>query len=368
MINISSSITSGQVAGNGQFTKKVQQLLNDNVGGQSKTLLTTSCTHALEMSAILLDLQAGDEVIVPSFTFVSSALAFVMHGGTPVFADIRPDTLNIDENRLESLITPRTRAIVVVHYAGVACEMDTIMEIASRHNLVIIEDNAHGLFGKYRQRSLGSIGHMATQSFHESKNFTCGEGGALIVNDSDYFERAEIIWEKGTNRANFFRGQVDKYTWIDKGSSYLLADILAACLYGQLAHSEEIQGKRKAAWDFYYEELADWAADTGVVLPHVPAECDQAYHMFYVLMPTESLRSELMRFLRTKGISTTFHYIPLHDSPMGEGYCSDHTDCEVTSSVSGRLMRLPFFTDITRQDQRLVVKAIREFRSGRNPA
>jgi len=315
------------------------------------------------MSAILLDLEPGDEVIVPSFTFVSGALAFCMHGAKVVFADIRSDTLNIDESKLEGLITERTRAILPVHYAGVGCEMDSIMKIAHKHDLTVIEDNAHGLYGKYRGRNLGTIGHMATQSFHETKNITCGEGGALILNDPGYIERAEIIRDKGTNRASFFRGEVDKYTWIDKGSSYVMSDILAAILFGQLEKSKKIQQRRKEIWDFYNEHLASWAKKNGVRIPIVPDYCEQAYHMFYLLMPDLSTRIELIRYLKQNDISAVFHYVPLHNSKMGSAlWCAKNNPCDITSDVSDRLVRLPFYFDLTDEQLTSVVNAIQNFK------
>src|SRR4051812_46316202 len=266
----------GQIAGDQTFTKKCHALLEQTLG-VPKALLTTSCTHALEMSALLLEIGAGDEVIVPSFTFVSTVNAFVLRGAKPVFCDIRPDTLNLDEAKLEALITPRTKAIVPVHYAGVACEMNAIMKIASRHNVAIVEDNAHGLFGTYRGRYLGTFGCLATQSFHETKNFTCGEGGALVINDASLIDRAEIIREKGTDRSRFFRGAVDKYTWVDVGSSYVMSDVLAAFLYGQLELRDAVQARRRALWTRYHEELTTWAAAHDAARPVVPAECENAY-------------------------------------------------------------------------------------------
>ncbi|MCI0562151.1 MAG: dTDP-4-amino-4,6-dideoxygalactose transaminase, partial [Nitrososphaera sp.] len=266
----------------------------------------TSCTHALEMAALLLDIRPGDEVIIPSFTFVSAANAFVLRGARPVFADIRPDTLNIDESQLEGLITPRTKAIVVMHYGGVGCEMDAIMEIAGRHGVAVVEDNAHGLFGKYRGRYLGTFGCLATLSFHETKNFSCGEGGALLINDAALVERAEIIREKGTDRSRFFRGQVDKYTWVDVGSSYLSSDLLAAFLYAQLEAREEIQARRRRIWHGYYEQLQEWAAANEVGLPWVPAHCEQSYHLFYLLMPSPEARQALIAHLKERGFWRCF--------------------------------------------------------------
>lgn len=353
-------VNGGWISGGGIYTAKSEKLLKEQLNINGNVLLTTSCTHALEMAAILLDLQDGDEVIVPSYTFVSTALAFYMHGAKPVFADIRPDTLNLDESKLESLITSRTRAIVPVHYAGVGCEMDVIMRLAEKYCLVVIEDNAHGLYGKYKGRRLGTIGHMATQSFHETKNISCGEGGALVINDDQYFERAEIIREKGTDRSKFFRGQVDKYTWVDKGSSYGLSDLLAAFLCAQLGQSEIIQQGRKKIWDIYNDELTNWASNNGVGLPNVPDYCDQAYHMYYLIMPDLDSRTRYISFLLEKGINAVFHYQSLHLSPMGKeiGY---KEECEVTEDVSNRVVRLPFFNGMSEADIYRVIKETKSF-------
>lgn len=357
---ISQTIHHGHSAGDGEFTKKCRKLLEDALG-VPKVLLTTSCTDALEMSAVLLDIKPGDEVIVPSFTFVSTINAFVMRGAKPVFVDVRPDTLNMDETRLESRITPRTKVIVPVHYAGVGCEMDAINSIAEKYSIPIIEDNAHGLFGKYKGRHLGTFGSLATQSFHETKNFTCGEGGALIINDQRLIERAEIIREKGTNRSRFFRGQVDKYTWVDIGSSYLPSDILAAFLYAQLEAREEIQKKRRHIWEMYHERLEAWAEEGGVQLPKVPAHCEQAYHMFYLLLPSLTYRQALIEHLKSRDILSVFHYLPLHLSDMGRQFGGREGDCPVTEDVSDRLLRLPYYNDLTEEDQETVVEAILEF-------
>jgi dTDP-4-amino-4,6-dideoxygalactose transaminase len=348
------------ISGDGPFTKKSHALLEQALG-VPKILLTTSCTHALEMSALLLELKDGDEVIVPSFTFVSTINAFVLRGAKAVFADIRPDTLNMDESRLEALITPKTRAIVVVHYAGVACEMDTIMEIANRHNIPVIEDNAHGLFGKYKGKYLGTFGVLATQSFHETKNFTSGEGGALLINDPKYIEDAEILREKGTNRSRFFRGQVDKYTWVNVGSSYLPSDLLAAFLFAQLEEREQIQSRRQQIWETYYKELGAWAEENNVQMPFVPAHCEQTYHMFYLLFPNLEKRQAAIAYLKARDILAVFHYLPLHLSPMGEKYGGKPGDCEVTEQVSDQLLRLPFYTNMTIEEQMQVVTALKEF-------
>src|SRR5215475_7320982 len=298
---IAEAVKRGQISGDGYFTKQCHKLLEESLG-VPKVLLTTSCTHALEMSALLLDIQPGDEIICPDFTFVSTINAFVLRGARPVFVDVRADTLNLNETMLEAAITPRTKAILVVHYGGVGCEMDAIMEIANRHGIPVVEDNAHGLYAKYKGRNLGTIGAMATQSFHETKNFQCGEGGALLINDPQYAERAEIIREKGTNRSRFFRGQVDKYTWVDVGSSYLPSDILAAFLFAQLQAWQEIQMKRKKIWDYYYESLWDSANKYGFVLPTIPPHCEQSYHMFYVLLRDLKQRQGLIAHFMSRGI------------------------------------------------------------------
>lgn len=329
--------------------------------GVPRVLLTTSCTHALEMAALLLDVQSGDDVIVPSFTFVSTANAFVLRGARPIFIDIHPDTLNLDETQLERLITARTRAIVPVHYAGVGCAMDAIMAMAARHEIVVVEDNAHGLFGRYRGRWLGTFGALATQSFHETKNITCGEGGALLINDERFVERAEILREKGTNRGRFFRGQVDKYSWVDVGSSYLPSDMLAAFLLAQLEACDRIQAYRKAIWERYHAELGEWATGNGVRLPSVPPDCDQAYHMFYLLLPSLAARQALIAHLKERGILAVFHYLPLHLSPMGQAFGGKPGDCPVTEQVSDRILRLPFFNDLSIGEQTEVIAAVCQF-------
>jgi dTDP-4-amino-4,6-dideoxygalactose transaminase len=326
-----------------------------------KALLTTSCTHALEMAAILLDVKPGDEVIVPAFTFVSTINAFVLRGARPVFCDIRPDTLNMDEAQLERLISPRTRAIVPVHYAGVGCEMDAIMALAERHGVAVVEDNAHGLFGSYKGRYLGTFGALATQSFHETKNFHCGEGGALLINDPALIDRAEIIREKGTNRSRFFRGQVDKYSWVDIGSSYLPSDILAAFLYAQLEERDNIQRRRRRIWEYYQQHLQEWAARHDVRLPVIPSHCEQSYHMFYLVLPTLEVRQKLIAFLKEQGILSVFHYLPLHLSDMGVRFGGKPGDCPVTEAVSDRLLRLPFYNELDERDQERVVEAIQRF-------
>lgn len=359
---IREAVQLGHISGDGVFTEKCRTLLEGALG-VSRVLLTTSCTHALEMAALLVGIEPGDEIIVPSFTFVSTANAFVLRGARPVFIDIRPDTLNLDEARLESLITPRTRAIVPVHYAGVGCEMDAILDVARRHGVAVIEDNAHGLFGRYRGRYLGTFGCLASQSFHETKNFSCGEGGALLVNDPRYVERAEIIREKGTNRSRFFRGQVDKYTWVDAGSSYLPSDLLAAFLYAQLEAREQIQATRRRVWNYYSTRLRGWAEEAGVRLPLVPPHCEHPYHMFYLLLPSLAHRQALIAHLQARGILSVFHYLPLHLSDMGRRFGGKPGDCPVAEDVSDRLLRLPFYNDLSEEDQAFVVSAITEFDS-----
>jgi len=360
LLYVAEAIIKGHASGDGAFTRKCHTLLEAELGVQ-RALLTTSCTHALEMAALLLDIQPGDEVIVPSFTFVSTVNAFVLRGAVPVFADIRPDTLNIDEGQIERLITPRTKAIVVVHYAGVACEMDAILAIARRHDVPVVEDNAHGLFARYKNQYLGTFGCLAAQSFHETKNISCGEGGALLINHPFYVERAEILREKGTNRSRFYRGQVDKYTWVDVGSSYLPSDLLAAYLYAQLEAWESIQKKRKLVWATYAAGLADWARGCGVGLPIVPEHCEQSYHMFYLLLPSLSRRQALIEHLKRRGILSVFHYLPLHLSEMGAKFGGVDGQCPVTESVCDRLLRLPFYNDLTEADQNDVIESVCSF-------
>jgi dTDP-4-amino-4,6-dideoxygalactose transaminase len=358
---ISQAILERHASGNGPFTRRCQEVLRQMLGA-TKVLLTTSCTDALEMAAVLLDIEPGDEVIVPAFTFVSTPNAFVLHGARPVFADIRPDTLNMDESGIERLITARTKAIVPVHYAGVGCEMEAIAAIAARHGVAVVEDNAHGLCGAYRGKALGSFGALATLSFHETKNFACGEGGALVVNDPRHVDRAEIIWEKGTDRSRFFRGQVDKYTWVDVGSSHLPSDILAAFLYAQLEARDGVQGARRRLWERYRETLGGWADREGVTLPVVPRHCDQAYHMFYLVMPTSDSRTALIEHLKAQQMTAVFHYLPLHLSPMGRRFGGRPGDCPVTERISDRLLRLPFYNDMTPPEQDSVIRAVTAFR------
>ena len=361
MVYIGQAVERGHLSGDGLFSQMCSNLLEQELGAP-KVLLTTSCTHALEMAALLLDIRPGDEVIVPSFTFTSTINAFVLRGARPVFIDIRPDTLNLDESQLERLISPRTRAIVLVHYAGVGCEMDDILPIAERYGVAVVEDNAHGLLGKYKGKYLGTFGALATQSFHETKNFTCGEGGALLINEPRYIEQAEIIREKGTDRSRFFRGQVDKYTWVGLGSSYLPSDILAAFLYAQLEARQQIQAKRRQIWEYYYSHLCDWAQSNAVRLPWAPSYCDQPYHMFYLVFPSFELRQKVIAHLRERGILAVFHYLPLHLSSMGRQMGGQPGDCPVTERVSDCLLRLPFYNDLTERDQKYIVEAICETR------
>lgn len=358
---LSDSLGSLHIAGDGPYTKRCQAFLEAQTGVR-RALLTTSCTHALEMSAMLASLEPGDEVIVPAFTFVSTANAFAMQGARVKFADIRPDTLNLDEAIVERLIGERTKAIVAVHYAGVACEMDALSELASRRGIALIEDNAHGLFGKYRGRPLGSFGIMSTQSFHETKNFTCGEGGALLLNDDALVARAEILREKGTDRSRFFRGQVDKYTWVDTGSSYVPSDVLAALLLAQFERADEIQAKRRCIWERYAVTLRDWAASNNVGLPFVPAHCEQSFHMFYLILDSLRTRSALISHLAQSGVQAVFHYLPLQRSPRAVELGAA-VECPVTDFVSDRLLRLPFYTDLSTNDQDRVIEAVRSFRA-----
>ncbi len=359
--HIRAAIATPKFSGDGSFSARCHALLEQSLGIQ-KALLTTSCTHALEMAALLLDIGPGDEVIVPSFTFPSAANAFVLRGARPVFVDVRPDTLNIDEAQIDQRITERTKAIFLVHYAGVGCEMDTVMTIARRHAVAVVEDNAHGLYGKYRGRYLGTFGELATLSFHETKNFSCGEGGALLINDARFNERAEILREKGTDRSRFFRGEVDKYTWVDIGSSYLPSDMLAAFLRAQLEHRDQIQSRRQQIWETYARELGPWAEANGARLPIVPSECEQTYHMFYLIMPSFETRQALISHLAGCGILSVFHYLPLHLSPMGLRFGGREGDFPVTEDLSDRLLRFPFFTGMSSSEQSQVIDAVRAFR------
>lgn len=358
------AVAGGHASGDGPFTKRCHEIL-ERVTGAQRALLTTSCTHALEMCGLLLGIAPGDEVIVPSFTFVSTVNAFVLRGARPVFADVRPDTFNLDERLLEGLFTPRTKAVVVVHYAGVACEMDEILAIAARRGVPVVEDNAHGLFGRYRGRPLGSLGVLATQSFHETKNVQCGEGGALLLNDAALVGRAEIVREKGTNRSAFFRGEVDKYTWVDAGSSWLPSDLLAAFLLAQLEARAAIQAKRRAVWERYDAGLRGWATEHGIAAPHVPAHCEQPWHMYYLVLPDLATRERLVAGLRARGVHAVFHYQPLHASPMGRSLGGRPGQCPVTEAAGDRLLRLPFWNDLPETEQDRVIEGVRAVIEGR---
>ena len=360
---IRDAIASMHISGDGAFTRRAEAALQA-VLGSPRVLLTTSCTHALEMAALLLDIGPGDEVAGPSFTFVSSFNAFVLRGARPVFADVRPDTLNLDPASLERVVTSRTRAIVAMHYAGVGCDMDAITAIAARRGIPVVEDNAHGLFGAWRGRPLGTFGVLSALSFHETKNITCGEGGALAINDAALIDRAEILREKGTDRSRFFRGQVDKYSWRDIGSSYVPSDILAAFLFAQLERRDEIQRERRRRWDVYRDELAPWAASHGVGLPAVPDECDQPGHLFYLLLPTGEARDAFISHMRAHQITAVFHYLPLHLSDMGRRFGGRPGDCPVTEHVSPRLVRLPLSAGLTDDEQQRIIAVTREFDVG----
>jgi dTDP-4-amino-4,6-dideoxygalactose transaminase len=357
--SVRTAIANGHISGDGPFARRAEQQLEELLGAP-RVLLTTSGTHSLELAALLLDMGPGDEVIVPSFTFPTTASAFALRGAHIVFGDIRPDTLNLDERRLADLVTERTRAIVVVHYAGVGCEMDAIARIAEEHDLTIVEDNAHGLFGSYRGRPLGTFGRVAAQSFHETKNVTCGEGGAVVLNDPADAERAEILREKGTDRKRFFRGEVDKYTWVDLGSSYVMSDLLAAFLAAQLEQLNSIQMARRLLWERYDAALRDWCERLGVRRPVVPQHCEQSYHMYYLLLPSGLLRDALIAELRDEGILAVFHYLPLDDSTMGRRL-GRSAGCPVTADVSERLVRLPFYTSMTEHEQAAVIDAVTAF-------
>lgn len=351
---VAQAVTYGNIAGDGHFTQTCARLLEERFG-IPQVLMTPSCTAALEMAAMLCDLQPGDEVIMPSFTFVSTANAFVRAGARPVFVDIRPDTLNIDDALIEDAITERTKVIVPVHYAGVGCEMDRIMTIAEKHNLLVVEDAAQGVNAFYNRRALGSIGHLGCYSFHETKNYICGEGGALCINDERFLERAEILRDKGTNRQQFFRGEVDKYTWVDVGSSYVPSEIVCAFLYGQLELLDEIARRRRDIYHLYRERLQPLQAQGLLRLPVIPEECTGNWHMFYLLLPDAPTRDGLLDHLRGEGIHAVFHYVPLHTSPMGRTFGYTPGDLPVTEDLSARLARLPMYYEITRQDQNSVV-------------
>ena len=356
---IAQAVTMGNLAGDGYFTQQCSRLFEQRFGIH-KVLMTPSCTAALEMAAILCDFGPGDEVILPSYTFVSAANALVRVGAKPVFVDVRQDTLNIDENLIEAAITNKTKAIFPVHYAGIACEMDRIMAIASKHKLLVIEDAAQGVGAYYNGRALGSIGHLGTYSFHETKNYICGEGGALCINDPQFIKRAEIIRDKGTNRGQFFRGEVDKYTWVDIGSSYVPSEIACAFLYAQLEMMDAIAERRETIYKQYRKLLKPLEAEGFLSLPHIPEDCESNYHMFYILLPDMETRDALMAHLKECNIGSVFHYIPLHSSPMGRTFGYREGDLPLTEQLSGRLLRLPFYYEMTEEEQVYVVKRIVE--------
>ena len=345
------------ISGSGPFTRDCETLLEQELS-VPRVLLTTSCTHALEMCALLLDIGPGDEVILPSFTFVSTANAFALRGARPVFVDVRDDTLNLDERLIARAMTRRTKAIVLVHYAGVACEMEPILDAASARGIAVVEDNAHGLFGRYRGRLLGTFGALAALSFHETKNVSCGEGGALILNDRRLIERAEIIREKGTNRSRFLRGEVDKYTWMDVGSSYVISDLLAAFLYGQLEVRATIQKRRREIFETYTRLIGEWARTRQSGAPHVPSGCEQPYHMYYVRFRDRTTRQRAIDALRALGILAVSHYVPLHLSPVGRRFGYSPGDLPVTERASEQLLRLPFFPSLTEAEQNTIAATL----------
>jgi len=357
---VAQSVAAMHTSGDGPFTERCREALQTQLGVQT-ALLTPSCTAALEMTALLSGIEPGDEVIVPSFTFVSAVNAYVMRGAVPVFADIRGDTLNLDESLLDSLVTPRTRAVVLTHYAGVACEMDPILAGAERHGIQVVEDNAHGLYGSYRGRKLGSLAPLATLSFHETKNLICGEGGALLINDAALVERAEIIRDKGTDRQRFFRGQVDKYSWVDLGASHVLSDMLAAFLYAQLECREQVMQQRGEVWQRYDAAFRGEVEQHGVRLPTVPEHCEQAYHMYYMLLPTLARRQALIAHLRQRNIHAVFHYVPLHQSTMGRKLGRAPDGCPTSCRVSDTLVRLPFFHGMDAGAQQRVIDEVLSF-------
>jgi dTDP-4-amino-4,6-dideoxygalactose transaminase len=354
------AINGGHSAGNGPFTKKAEMVLGQRLD-VNQALLTTSCTHALEISALLCSLKPGDEVIVPSFTFVSTASAFALYGAKPVFVDSCKDTLNIDPALIEAAITPRTRAVCVVHYGGVACDMDRIVQIANKHGLILIEDNAHGLLSKYRGKYTGSFGSLATQSFHETKNIACGEGGALIVNDDSLIERAEILREKGTNRSQFLKGQVDKYTWVDIGSSWVISDLLAAILFGQLERADEINSRRLQIWDRFHAELMQWSNENKVIQPYVPEECEHVGHVYFLRFQYGEQRTRFINHMKEFEISCVFHYQPLNTSPVGKKFGGFEGQCLVAEQAGECLVRLPLFNSMSDDDQTRVIEATLTF-------
>ena len=357
---IAQAVQSGNLAGDGEFTRKCCDWMETRFGAH-KVILTHSCTAALEMAAILCDIGPGDEVILPSYTFVSTATAFVLRGATPVFVDIRVDSLNLDEKLIEAAITPRTKAIVPVHYAGVACEMDAIMAIADRHDLFVIEDAAQGVDATYNGKYLGTMGHLGCYSFHETKNFISGEGGALVVNDERFAQRAEIVRDKGTNRQRFLRGIVDKYTWVDIGSSYLASELTAAFLYAQLEEADAISAKRLLIWQRYWDGLVELEKRGLLRMPRVPDACEHNAHMFYILIENEDTRDALLQHLREQDIMAVFHYIPLHSSPKGAAVGRCHGELSVTENIAGRLLRLPCYYELDETQQERVTKSVWAF-------
>ena len=358
---VGEAIRNGMISGNGPFTARCERLLERELGVH-RAILTTSCTDALEMTGLLLDLEEGDEVVLPTFTFVSCANAFALRRARPVFVDVLPGSLNLDPEAFARAITPRTRAVLPVHYAGVGCDMDRIGRVASEHGVTVIEDAAHGVFGRWHGRPLASFGRFATLSFHETKNFTCGEGGALVLNDAGDVARAEILRDKGTNRARFGRGEVDKYTWTDLGSSFLPSEILAAFLWAQLEARESIAASRLAVWQRYAHGLADWGARSGVELPARLPGAEPSWHMFQILLPTAEARRRLIDHLAARGILAVFHYVPLHLSTMGRRYGGQPGDCPVAEDAAERLLRLPFFTSLGAAEQDEVIHAVEEVR------
>ncbi len=357
---IHEAIMKRKICGDGEYTKKCSEWLEKQTGSE-KVLLTTSCTHATEMAALLSSIEPGDEVIMPSYTFVSTADAFVLRGAVPVFTDIRPDTMNIDEKMIEAAVTDRTKAIVVVHYAGVACEMDTIMDTAYRHNLIVIEDAAQSLMSSYKGRALGTIGDFGCFSFHETKNYSMGEGGALLIKNKSNIEAAEIIREKGTNRSQFFRGMIDKYTWVEKGSSYLPSELNAAYLYAQLEHADIINKKRLHSYQTYKELLSNLEEQGHIILPYVPESCQHNAHMFYIKVKNLEVRTKLIQFLKLKGIGAAFHYVPLNSSPAGEKYGIFNGADVYTTKESERLVRLPMYYGLKDEEIEYVAGCIKEF-------
>lgn len=361
---IARAVKNQKICGDGEFTKKCNRWIEEKTGTK-KCLLTTSCTHATELAALLLNIKPGDEVIMPSYTFVSTADAFVLRGAVPVFVDIRPDTMNIDEKLIEDAVTDKTKAIVPVHYAGVSCEMDTIMDIAGRHNLYVVEDAAQGIMSSYKGQALGTFGEFGCFSFHETKNYSMGEGGALLIRDESFVERAEIIREKGTNRSQYYRGQVDKYRWVDFGSSYLPSDMNAAYLYAQLEMAEEINNARLAVWNHYYENLVSLADQGRIELPVVPADCVHNAHMFYMKAADMEERTALIDFLKENDILSVFHYIPLHTAPAGQKFGRFHGEDRYTTKESERLLRLPMYYKLTPEDADFISGKVKEFYGSR---